>query len=228
MRAERTRPEPRRPARRRGRGRAALVAAALGAGLVADALAQGVGPDLVDLALAWARGEYRAPLVCEFEGRPRRGLRRVAITDGPERSERRLDRITFFDLEAEGASRCFSDLGGDEPNLLGSLEVGLEARSRPDTARRDFDAELRRNGGFEYRIERGRLRIRSVAGAPEDGREVDFAGGKAELRVVKAGSDSARLLADFQTRRKLRLALEARDETRLVLHLVEWSGPPPR
>src|SRR3990172_3742498 len=72
---------------RRGLGRlgAALLAAL---GLTAAAAAQTAVPDLNHLALEWARGDFRSPLVCEIDGTPRLGLRRVTIAPGPATLER--------------------------------------------------------------------------------------------------------------------------------------------
>lgn len=189
--------------------------------LIAVALPARAGePDLARLALQWVRGDYRAPLLCEFEGRPHRGLRRVRIAPGPPSAARPSDRILFFDLEAEQATRCFSDLGSEEPNLVGTLEISFPGPSRPDTARRDFDAALRRSGGFSFRVERGRLRVEPIGAGSDGAREVDFAGGSATISRVERGSDAARRLGEIPGRRRLRLVLEA-DETRWEFPLVE-------
>ncbi len=197
----------------------ALLAFVLAAFVAAPARAG--DPDLVDLALVWARGDYRAPLICDFDGRPRRGLRRVLIAPGSRRALRRSDRLIFYDLEAEDASRCFSELGSEEPNVIGTLEITLEAPSRPDIARYDFESALRRAGGFTFRIERGRLRFLPVSGDAEGAREVDFAGGSARLVRVERGSDLARLLSEIPGRRRLRLVLKAPDGTQAEFALVE-------
>lgn len=179
----------------------------------------GAGQDLVDLALAWAQGDFRSPLICEFEGRPRRGLRRVRIVPVRRTALQRTDEIVFHDLDPEGANRCFTELGGDQANWIGAVRISLEARSRPDTAMHDFQSRLRRDGGITFAVKSGSLR-RIAIGSGEE-RVVRFAGGRATLSRIPPGSDTARLLAEFRARRKLRLALESPDGVRLELPLVE-------
>lgn len=194
--------------------------------LPAPALGQppsGVGPGLNELALEWSRGEYRAPLICEIDGHPYRALRRVLVGPGPPHGLTALNRLALFDLEAPEGTRCHDEKGVEQPNAIGSLALALEVRSRPDTAQRDFDIALRREGGFEFRIRAGRLRIGPPGEEASSLREVDFRGGTAEIRKVERGSDAFRRLAEFGQRRKLSLTLEAPDGTRLSLDLVQFG-----
>lgn len=194
--------------------------------LAAAGLGQAPGeeaPALSDLALQWARGEYRAPLICEIDGVPRRALRRILVNPGPRHSRTSMNRLAFFDLEAPEGTRCHDQTGADEPNLIGSLALALEAHSRPDTAHRDFDTTLRRKGGFDFRIRAGRLRIGAPGEQTSALSEVDFSGGTASIHEVKRGSDAFRRLAEFGQLRKLRLVLEARDGTRLSFDLVQFG-----
>ena len=215
------------PSRPAGRGEArrahrTQARSAFGWGLLALLLAappaaaqSGPQPDLTDLALAWARGEYRAPL------EPRRGLRRILITPESSARGRRADRIRFFDLQAEGASRCVNALGEPEPNLEGLLRITLQTPSRPDVATRDFKDALRRDRGFEFAILSGALRITPVGGQEAAGRTVDFSGGTARLVGIRAGTDAARILADFRSPRKLELTLRARSGEEVRLRLFQ-------
>ncbi len=106
---------------------------------------------------------------------------------------------------------------------LATSLLTLDGRSRPDTAAHDFQAALRRQGGFEFQIRAGRLRLGEPGKPPDALREVDFKGGTAEIRRVERGSDAHRRLADFGERRKLSLNLEAPDGTRLGLDLVQFG-----
>jgi hypothetical protein len=134
-----------------------------------------------------------------------------------------VNRLAFFDLEAPEGTRCHDETGGEQPNAIGSLALDLEVRARPDTAQRDFELALRREGGFDFRIRAGKLRL-GAPGEPSSAlREVDFRGGKAEIRKVERGSDAFRRLADFGPRRKLTLLLEAPDGTRLSFDLVQFG-----
>lgn len=201
---------------------AALLAAALAG--TAPRPAPAAEPDLVDYVLLWLRGGWRSPLLCTFDGQPLQGVRRVVIAAGPGQSERRVDRITFSALEAREAERCRNPLGGDAPNVVGQVLVSYTSkRPRSDTPKRDFD-QLRRAGRFELEIVGGRLRIGPTSAAPEALPEVDFAGGRAEVGEIPKGSDVERTLVDFPPqRRRLWLALEARDGTRLELPLVQFE-----
>jgi hypothetical protein len=181
-------------------------------------------PDVVDFVHTWLRGGWRSPLLCTFEGQPIQGVRRVLITPGPQQSEHRVARIAFTPLEAREAERCRSLLGGEAPNLVGHLLVTyIQKRQHSDTPRRDFDL-LRREGRFELAVVSGRLRIGPAQRAPADLPEVDFAGGRVEVGEIPPNSDTARLLIDFGAMRRLWLALEAPDGTRIELPLVLFEG----
>jgi hypothetical protein len=203
----------------RSRLAAVLLAFAAAAGPVPAAAA----PDATDLVLHWLRGGWRSPLLCTFSGQPRQGVRRVVIVPGPPQSERRVDRITFSALDAGQAERCRNPLGGDAPNLIGSVLVGYTPR-RPhsDTPQRDFE-QLLEAGRFDLDVVAGRLRVGPTSAAPESLPEVEFAGGRAEVGEIPPGSDVARMLVDFGPRRRLWLALEAPDGTRVELPLVQFE-----
>jgi hypothetical protein len=180
-------------------------------------------PGLKSLALEWARGEYRAPLICEIDGAPHRALRRILVSPGPRNSRTPMNRLAFFDLEAPAGTRCHDEMGANQPNAIGSLALALETRARPDTAQHDFDAALRREGGFEFQIRAGRLRLGAPGVDPDTLPVVDFSGGTAEFRKVKRGSDAFRRLAEFGQLRKLTLVIEAEDGTRLSFDLVQFG-----
>lgn len=203
---------------------ARLVFAALALLVSFAGNAAGAGPDETDLVLGWLRGGWRSPLLCTFAGEPRQGVRRVVIAPGPAQSERRVDRVTFTGLDARDAERCRNPLGGDAPNLLGHLLLGyLPKRPHSDTPQRDFE-HLLKAGRFDLEIVSGRLRLGPTSAAPETLPEIDFTGGRAEVGEIPAGSDVARVLLDFGPRRRLWLALEARDGTRVELPLVQFEA----
>jgi hypothetical protein len=176
-------------------------------------------PDLTVLALQWLSADWAAPLVCEIAGRPVRGVRRMRVEPDRRHGSQSMGEMRFFDLAAPEATRCTSELGAEEPEVRGALVFRLERPSRPDLAMRDFEQALRRDGGFDFSIESGRLHLQRVGGA-EPPRAVDFAGGTLRARLVRPGSDAARLLAEFPQPRKLTFELEARDGTRLRFHGV--------
>jgi hypothetical protein len=134
-----------------------------------------------------------------------------------------MNRLAFFDLEAPEGTRCHDELGGEQPNAIGSVALVLDARARPDTAQRDFKLALRKEGGFEFQIRAGRLRLGPPGEAVSALREVDFSGGTADIRKVDRGSDAFRRLVEFGERRKLSLVLEAPDGTRLSFDLVQFG-----
>lgn len=191
---------------------------ALPALAVAPARAQ--DPDLATLAFSWLAGDWVAPLVCEIGGAPQRGVRRMRVAADPRRSLEQFARLSFFDLAAPGATRCVSLLGSEEPEIRGHVVFRLDRNAAPDVAVREFKQTLRREGGFDFRIERGRLLLRPVAAGESEARAVDFSGGTLHARAVAPGSDAARLLAEFPQRRKVTFELEAKDGTRLRLHAV--------
>lgn len=199
------------------------LALALGAAGGAKGQAAGGGPDLNLLALDWARGQYGSPVVCEVDGAPVRAVRRVLIAPVPAKEAERgaADRIQFPDPEARGATRCFSELGGEEPLVDGALTIALPGRSRPDTARYDFHAALRRDEGFRFDIRSGRLTVKGWGPGSAEPKSVDFTGGRASLRTIPVGSDAERLLRGFESPRRLTLDLEAPDGTALHFPLFQ-------
>jgi hypothetical protein len=205
----------------RRRVRPALLPFALAAALAAGAAAQGVR----ELAFAFAQGDFRAPLTCLVKAEPRQALRRVRIHAGPRQSARPSLRVTFYDLEAPAGTRCSSISGQSEPNLTGTLELVWDARTRPDTGEVDFRNQLRREGGFDFKIESGRLRMGEVEAGKDGERVVDFAGGVARVEPVVPGSDAARRLASFGGQRQLGLSITAPGAPSLAFDLVEL---PPR
>jgi hypothetical protein len=196
------------------------AAALLGCALPAAAGAQ----SLRDLVFVWAQGDFRSPLACVIDGASRQALRRVRIHPAP-RGALPSVRVTFHDLEAPPGTTCSSVTRREEPNVAGGLVLVFEGRSQPDTGEVDFRNAMRREGGFVFRIESGRLRI-GPAGEPADARPSrDYAGGVARLHSPAPGSDAARRLACFGALRQLELELEAPGAPSLALDLMEL---PPR
>jgi hypothetical protein len=200
---------------RRARGCSLFLA--LAALIGAGAAAQGVR----ELAFAWAQGDFRAPLTCLVDGAPRQALRRVRIHPGPRQAARPSLRITFYDLEAPPDTRCSSISGQPEPNVIGMLELLWDARTRPDTGEVDFRNQLRREGGFDFRIDSGRLRVGAVEAGKPGERILDFAGGTARVEPVVPGSDAARRLAGLGGHRQLGLTVTPPGAPPLSFDLVE-------
>ena len=180
--------------------------------------------DLNFLAIEWSRGTYGSPLLCEVEGNTVRAIRRLLIAPEAGSDRGPVNRIQFPDPEARGATRCFSELGGDEPLVSGTLLISLPGRSRPDTASYDLESTLKREGGFDFDVREGTLAVRGWGPGSETPATVDFAGGVAKLHQVKPGSDAERLLRDFSSKRKLSLVLEAKDGTVLRFDLFQIGG----
>jgi len=178
--------------------------------------------ELRDLVFEWAQGDYRAPLTCTIDGVPRQALRRITIEPLPQRTARPGVRVTFFDLEVAPGTRCISISGEAEPNVAGHVDLVFEGRSRPDTGLVDFRNALRRDAGFDFAIDRGRLRIAPSEGGTEP-RLVDFGGGGARLEAAGPGSDAGRQLASFRGSRNRVLQVSARAEPPLVFPLTELS-----
>lgn len=201
--------------------RLACLVAALGLALPAAAAA----PDLRDLALMWIQGSYRAPLICQVQGSPRRALRTIVIHRAPSRDGRPTSRVIFQNLAAPPGTRCHDVLGRDEPNVVGSLLVTLDAPSHPDTARHDFEERLRRDGAFTFDVTAGTLGIGPTDAQPDQLEAHSFRGGTATFSVVRPGSDDARRLGEFGARRKLSLRVKAPDGTQLSFPLAGFGLP---
>jgi len=188
----------------------------LACALPAPAAAQ----SLRDLVYTWVQGDFRAPLACVIDGASRQALRRVRIHPAP-RGALPSVRLTFHALEAPPGTSCAGVTSREEPNVAGGLVLVFEGRSQPDTGEVDFRNAMRRDGGFAFRIESGRLRV-GPAGQPADSLpSADYAGGAARVRSPLPGSDAARRLAGFGAHRQLELELEAPGAPTLSFDLIE-------
>ncbi|MBW2295564.1 MAG: hypothetical protein JRG89_21465 [Deltaproteobacteria bacterium] len=189
----------------------ASIAIALSVGHADRVWAQAPGAmSLNDLVVAWIQGNYATPLFCKIDGEAQRGLRRILIETRPSKSPPREALVRFVDLEAEEATRCFTEIGGSSPNITGELVVRHPTIKPRDTAMRDFKAELRRKRGYDLEIISGRLLVSEVgveAKAPES---LDFRGGQMRVRLLRPGSDGVRLLESLPSPRKVTLEFETR------------------
>jgi len=202
-----------------------LAALALVAASAASAQPRGPGEaGLADLALVWALGEYAEPVICPLEQGPVRVARTLVIRPRRRAGHRPLDVVEVRPLELPEGVRgpCTNDLGAPEPEMRGVLRIGLSRHQRPDTAQRDFQQALRRDGGFGFEITGGHLEVQGENGGM---RRVDLEGGTARLEVARRGTDAARLLADVGDRPKRVLTVEAADGDRFVFHLVRLRSP---
>lgn len=167
------------------------------------------------LTLSWATGNYIAPVICSLPGGPMRVARKAKITP-PRRRKHRLTFLLEIDPMGTGEVHCTNDLGDPEPELQARANFYYDGPLRPDTARRDFQQMLRRDGGVPFRVESGQL----VIGAGDAARSVSLKGAKLEVRPIPVGSDAARILGSVGKLAKRTLILEASDGTRIVVHAV--------
>ncbi len=178
------------------------------------------GQDLADLALDWARGEYRGPLICAIDGTHHVALRRLLIRPKPGHRGAPLNQILLFDLEAPPGVSCTNAAGGAALNVSGRLEITLDAPARPDLAKHEFESALRRERGFEFLVRSGELSV-SPLNSKQPAKRVDLRGGHARLRLIEPGSDAERRLRDFRGPRQLLLELRAPAGDELAFELVQ-------
>lgn len=184
---------------------------------------QAKDPTLGTLALRWTEGAFLAPIVCQTPDGPKRVNRRLRIRKSRRTEYREMNEITFFPLDIEEATRCFTELGNEQPDIRGSLRIAFPDQIRPDIAQHDFDSALKRAGGFDFAVPSGSLRISGLDA--QDGRVLRVDQGEVKIYQVRRGTDAARVLADWGDRPKRLLTIEAKDGTRIELQTV-WIGPP--
>ena len=80
-----------------------------------------------------------------------------------------------------------------------------------------------RDGGFEFRIFSGHLRIGAPGAPPASLETLDLKDGSVTLEAVRRGSDAFRRLAEFGPRNKRVLRLDAPDGRSWSFDLVDWS-----
>ena len=200
--------------------KAALCAVVVGASLLGSGpLAAQMGPTLQDLAVAWASGSYGSPLICEIDGEPVRGMRRLQITPVLQKGRPTEAKVSFVEMDVPPETRCFNDLGAAAPNIAGWVRLRLLGASHPDSAKRDFKQKLKREGGIEFDIPAAHVRTQSTNDAARVWKPLGLRGGHVLLRVVGPGSDNARLLADFESPRKISLELHPSDGETISLPL---------
>ena len=184
-------------------------------------------PSLEDLVAIWATGSFRSPLMCEFDGKLVRGVRRVVVRSRPMPNRAPEVSMEFIDIQAGEATRCLDATGVPVPNLIGKLELKRTGgHPHPETAKRDFKRALRQDKGFTYQIRTGVLAVASIESPPTEPEMRDFEGGTATLSLIYPATDAARALGEFQSGRKLLLLLKSRDERKIVLPLFDPSSPP--
>ena len=177
------------------------------------------GPTLQDVAVAWARGSYGSPLICEIDGSPVRGMRRLQITPFVQAGRPTEAKIIFAAMDVEPGTRCFTDLGAAAPNLAGWVRLRLQGKSHADSVKRDFQQMLKRREGVRFDVSAAQLRIEEPREGDAEWKRVGLRGATAELRLVRPGTDDARLLADFSAPKKLRLEIRDGDNPVVTLPL---------
>lgn len=202
------------PARRVVRRTPALLAwSVMLTGLCAARLAFAQAPDatsLNHLVLSWIQGNYATPLVCKIDGAAKRGLRRIVVEPPDLRKPTPETIIRFIDLEAQDATRCFTEIGGESPNITGELVVRHAITKIRDTANRDFKLELKRKRGFDLDIVSGNLVFAKVGSGAQAPKRVDFRGGSFRIHILRRGTDALRLLQDLPSPRQVMLEFETR------------------
>lgn len=206
--------------------RAALILIAAAVASATQPASAQDGASMQELSIEWVRGRYGSPVICQLEGNPVQGMRRLHITPGPHHVRPPVAKVIFVGMKVEQATRCFTQLEKSVPDILGSLQLRYPGPERRDTATRDFKHTLRREKGIEFDIAAGVLSLRVVGTSDEaeaSERRVDFRGGKARFVEVRPGSDAERMLAAINSPRKLDVQIVARDGTtiRLPIFLAE-------
>ena len=183
-------------------------------------------PTLDALVAQWSGGDFRSPLLCEFDGELVRGVRRVLIRSRMLPGRAATTRLELVDIRPGPATRCMDATGTRVPNLIGSLELQRPRHRHPETAKRDFKRALKQDKGFEYRVAGGTLEVQVVEVPAPSPRVLDFEGGTATLSLVFPATDAALALSDFPTSRKLVLTLKSSQGETLVLPLFDPSARP--
>lgn len=157
---------------------------------------------LTPLALNSLLGRYRWPVVCAQPG----GDSRLVEEGIAFRSAKQLYKgqmavkVTFFGIDASGASVCFNRSDPSIPNRRGVLYLTFPSHGRRDLGVSEF-RRLMERGEARYPIVGGRLVLREI-GKPDDApREISFneEAGTLVVRNVDRGTPGEKLIARYLT-----------------------------
>jgi hypothetical protein len=195
---------------------AAILVLAL---LPGPAYAQGEQPqppkmNADEIALLFLAGRYVMPVTCKLaDGTSVEVDDAIEFKDSPEAGGGKSLRVTFFGIQVPNAEFCYSAIDRRAPDRRGVFFIHFRSRNRPDFGMADF-RRLAKAGPLTYNAHRGELRVSGVGteAATQAPSVLHFDGGDARLSVesVVAGTDGARVVAQFLEKHPTKLGLNRR------------------
>jgi len=187
-----------------------------------------------EVALSFIQGRFATPITCKrTDGSSMDIEEAIVLKSAPESGGGDSVKITFFGIDAPDVAYCYNLVERRALDRRGTIFVHFRSHNRKDLGVADF-RRAATSGPLTYNAHRGELHLREIGSEakPENDRVLSFDGGDARVVVdaISAGSDGAKLLADYEARvggamseahRRFAFRFIAKDGTEFMFYGVE-------
>jgi hypothetical protein len=191
-----------------------------------------------DVALAFLAGRYTTPVTCKkTDGSVIELEDSISMKPAPDSAGGGGLKVTFFGVDVADVAYCYNLVERRVIDRRGTIFIHFRAYTRKDLGMADF-RRAAAAGPLTYNAHRGELQARGIGtdADPAEARVLPFDGGDSKVVVtgIPAGSDGAKLLADYDARvgrprssegRRLMFRFTAKDGTEFTFYGVEAAKP---
>jgi hypothetical protein len=178
-----------------------------------------------EVAFAFLAGRYTTPITCKkTDGTVLQLEDAISFKAAPDAGGGNSMRVTFFGVDVAGVEYCYNLVERRWLDRRGTIFVHFRSFNRADVGVSDFRREVAR-GPLNYWAHRGELQVKGIGtdADPAAARVLTFDGGDSRIVVegIPAGTDGAKLLADYEARTGAPLS---RDRRRLKFRFIAKDG----
>lgn len=188
------------------------------------------------VALAFLEGRYTSPITCKkTDGSVIELEESIVLKPAPDSGGGNALNVTFFGVDVADAAYCYNLVERRVVDRRGTLFIHFRSHNRKDLGVSDF-RRAAKAGPLTYNAHRGELRVRGIGTEADaaSARVLPFDGGESKLVVegIAAGTDGAKLLADYAARAGIAISADRRrfsfrfianDGTEFMFYGVEAS-----
>jgi len=189
-----------------------------------------------EVALAFLEGRFTSPVTCKkTDGSSIELEESLVFKAAPESGGGNALKVTFFGVDVADTAYCYNLVERRILDRRGTIFIHFRSHNRKDLGVSDF-RRAATSGPLTYNAHRGELQVRGIGteADPADARVLPFDGGDSKMVVqtIPAGSDGAKLLADYDARagiapsadqRRFTFQFTAKDGTQFTFFGVEAS-----